>query len=117
MQYNYYAKTLLDAYYLFNSDRNKYNEKIIDTDVGEIMFYNDKNISADEVYIFHVEIYENQKRKGIFSSFIKELYNNKNIKRIGLLAVGSTAMIKCINRLMEEGMNFIDDGGNFIVDI
>lgn len=79
MEYSYKIKTFMDTFNLYNTNRNKYN---------------DKNTKSVELYIFHIEVREEMRRKGIISSFIKELYKLDSIRKLGLLSIGSTAMIK-----------------------
>lgn len=68
------------------------------------------------IYIYYIEIKEELRRKGIFSSFIKELYKLDSIKKLGILAVGSYEMLYTIYSLREKGIDVISYGGDYIVE-
>ena len=103
-----------DAYETFNSDRGKYKATTFKTNNGTITFVADERTNADTVYIYSVYVTKNKQRKGLFAQFIHQLYNDKNVREIGILAVGTQCMENCLRKIMFNGYPFMCHGGDFI---
>ncbi len=68
----------------------------------------------DEAAIYLVEVSPSLQRQWIFTEFINQLYNDKNIKKIQVLAVSTYSMINCSKKIFFDGFPFFDHGWDFM---
>lgn len=106
--------TFYQAYKIFDSDRNKYATLRFHTQEGFINFYMDETVHENEALIYAVSVKESHRRQGLFTKFINQLYNDNNIRKIGILAVESAIMINCLKKITFDGYVFFDHGGDFL---
>ena len=113
----YYENKLMcfyDAYLIFNSDRNKHKNTNFICYEGGIKFYQDNKVLNNEALIYSVEINKHLRRKGYFTKFIRQLYDDSTVRKIGILGVGSIEMDKCIQKINFNGNHFFNHGGDYI---
>lgn len=89
------------------------HQPLYTTPYGCIQFFTQRD--SDEVLIYYVSINDEDQRKGIFTNFLKEIIDrHPEIRKIGVLAVGSYKMIWCLEKFTYNEVKFCDHGGDYI---
>ena len=102
-------KTFFECFKAFRSSSKHQAEWFCD--YGMIEFF----VDGDDILIKAVYINDSEQRKGHFTNFIHELLKS-DVKIIGVLGVTTFEMFDCLHKMMEDGIPFVDHGGDFIID-
>lgn len=79
-------------------------------DYGDIEFF----VDGDNLLVYVVEIKESEQRKGHFTKFIHDLIQS-DVETIGVVGVTSWEMYNCLHKMMQNGIPFVDHGGDFML--